>query len=170
MERWNELIAGYVLGNLTDEEHQELVQLLAENPRLVDEITRLRGTATLKTLPLPLEESRVERSVSGPQPDKVSRKPSRPTQSAFSVAGLWRGLSARSKGLGIQNTPIKTRWRKTRWPQKTWKERLWKKTSWSLTFQWLVILVLIIAGIDNWRVRKLLSIAQERISQLEALQ
>lgn len=168
MERWNELIAGYVLGNLTDEEHRELVQLLAENPRLVDEITRLRGTATLKALPLPLEESRGERSVSGPQPDKVSRL--RPSQTAFSVAGLWRGLSARFNRLGVQNTPIKTRWQKARRPQKTWKERLWKKNSWNLTFQWLVILALIIAGIDNWRVRKLLAIAQERIAQLEALQ
>jgi len=48
MDRWNELIAGHVLGNLTAEESEELAQVLAEHPHLNEEILRLRQTATLK--------------------------------------------------------------------------------------------------------------------------
>ena len=47
MERWNELAAGYVLGNLTEEEEVEFLALLRENPQLNVEIARLRKTATV---------------------------------------------------------------------------------------------------------------------------
>ncbi|MGB3768313.1 MAG: hypothetical protein WA947_17275 [Phormidesmis sp.] len=50
MERWNELIAGFVLGNLTPEEEQSIAEILAENPQLASNITRLRNTATVRSL------------------------------------------------------------------------------------------------------------------------
>lgn len=50
MERWNELIAGFVLGNLTPEEAESVAQILTENPQLASHIARLRNTATVRAL------------------------------------------------------------------------------------------------------------------------
>lgn len=52
MDRWNELIAGFVLGNLTPEEEKSVAQILTENPQLAANITRLRNTATIHSLRL----------------------------------------------------------------------------------------------------------------------
>lgn len=48
MERWRELVAGYVLDNLNEEEHRELTQILLKRPELVGEIARLKRTATIR--------------------------------------------------------------------------------------------------------------------------
>ena len=50
MDRWNELIAGFVLGNLTPEEAKSIAKILAENPQLASHIARLRNTATVRSL------------------------------------------------------------------------------------------------------------------------
>lgn len=50
MDRWNELIAGFVLGNLTPEEAESVAQILAENPQLAVNIARLRNTATVRSM------------------------------------------------------------------------------------------------------------------------
>ena len=50
MDRWNELIAGFVLGNLSPEEAETIARVLAENPQLASNITRLRSTATVRSL------------------------------------------------------------------------------------------------------------------------
>ena len=50
MDRWNELIAGFVLGNLTPEEAESIARILAENPQLASHIARLRNTATVRSL------------------------------------------------------------------------------------------------------------------------
>ena len=50
MERWNELIAGFVLGNLTPEEAESIAKILAENPQLASGIARLKNTATVRSL------------------------------------------------------------------------------------------------------------------------
>lgn len=50
MDRWNELIAGFVLGNLTPEEAESIAKILAENPQLASHIARLRNTATVRSL------------------------------------------------------------------------------------------------------------------------
>ena len=50
MDRWNELIAGFVLGNLTPEEADSVAQILAENPQLAVNIARLRNTATVRSM------------------------------------------------------------------------------------------------------------------------
>ncbi|PZO12518.1 MAG: hypothetical protein DCF25_17505 [Leptolyngbya foveolarum] len=50
MERWNELVAGFVLGNLTPEEAESIAEILAENPQLASDIARLRNTATVRSL------------------------------------------------------------------------------------------------------------------------
>ncbi len=50
MERWNELVAGLVLGNLTPEEAESIAKILAANPQLASDIARLRNTATVRSL------------------------------------------------------------------------------------------------------------------------
>jgi anti-sigma-K factor RskA len=52
---WEELLAGYVLGDLSAEEIAEMHQLIAEHPEIVIEIDRLQET--LAMLPLGLIES-----------------------------------------------------------------------------------------------------------------
>lgn len=61
MDRWNELIAGFVLGNLTPEEAESIAKILAENPQLASHIARLRNTATVRSL------SKAERSTARSQ-------------------------------------------------------------------------------------------------------
>jgi anti-sigma-K factor RskA len=54
-ESWNELLAGYVLGDLTPEEVLEVKQYLAAHPELENEVKALQ--ATLSLLPLALPEA-----------------------------------------------------------------------------------------------------------------
>lgn len=49
---WEELLAGYVLGDLTTEEVTEMQQLIVEHPEIIQEIDRLQETLAL--LPLSL--------------------------------------------------------------------------------------------------------------------
>lgn len=53
-ERLEELMAGYVLGNLTPEEAEEFRQLLTEHPELAEEVHRLQEV--LEVLPYALPE------------------------------------------------------------------------------------------------------------------
>jgi anti-sigma-K factor RskA len=53
-ERWEELVAGYVLEDLSLEERKEFDQLLKERPELVAiEISRLQETLALTPYALP---------------------------------------------------------------------------------------------------------------------
>ena len=52
-ERVEELIAGYVLGNLNSEEAEELRRLIAENPELGTEVNRLQEVLELMPYALP---------------------------------------------------------------------------------------------------------------------
>ncbi|PZO39394.1 MAG: hypothetical protein DCF19_14230 [Pseudanabaena frigida] len=54
-QEWEELLAGYVLGDLEPEEVTEMHRLIAEHPEIVKEIDRLQETLAL--LPLGLNES-----------------------------------------------------------------------------------------------------------------
>ncbi|QYO64288.1 hypothetical protein [Leptolyngbya sp. 7M] len=42
-DNWQDLIAGYALGNLSPEEAEALQQLLSEHPELAEEVNRLRS-------------------------------------------------------------------------------------------------------------------------------
>jgi anti-sigma-K factor RskA len=52
-EHWQDLIAGYVLGNLTSEEAAELQQLLAEHPELANEMHQLQEVLAAMPYALP---------------------------------------------------------------------------------------------------------------------
>lgn len=56
-DRWQDLIAGYVLGDLSSNEMAEVQQYLANNPEAQHEVTELQ--ATLNLLPLSLPEDAV---------------------------------------------------------------------------------------------------------------
>jgi Anti-sigma-K factor rskA len=60
-ESWNELLAGYVLGDLTPEEVVQVKQYLEAHPELLSEVKALQ--ATLSLLPLALPETSVSASL-----------------------------------------------------------------------------------------------------------
>lgn len=167
MERWKELIAGYVLENLTDEESQELSEILRDNPHLQLEISRLRKTATMSG------SQRADRSSDtlavGAEgwTDTVDRlSDAQLIQPVFPEKKPLLETVAKSAPVEVAS-PISSKlsfWRVfcRRWLPA--KETTFQRTS---LFGWLMALVLIGVGIDNWRVRRLLAIAQERILQLE---
>ncbi|MEL6261647.1 MAG: hypothetical protein AAFR12_11330 [Cyanobacteria bacterium J06626_6] len=160
MERWNELIAGHVLDNLTEEEQAELSQVLAEQPKLMTEISRLRRTATLRstqqsessvdgwkdswkagaegwadTVSQALEQGDGTYSFQDDQPKLVTNSVNLPSQ---------------QHGCLIESLPQKSILQSTR------------------AWFGLVLVALIAVSIDNWRMRRLMAIAQEQILQLES--
>lgn len=57
---WQELIAGYALGDLSPEEAEELQHLLAENPDLMAEVASLQEVLALMPYGLPQQEPAVQ--------------------------------------------------------------------------------------------------------------
>lgn len=167
MERWKELIAGYVLENLTDEEAQELSEILRDNPHLQLEISRLRKTATMSG------SQRSERSPdaldvgSEGWTDTVNRlSETPPIQPVFPEKKPLLESVAKSTPVEVAS-PLSSQFSFLCLFFRRWlpaKESVFQRTS---LFGWLMALVLIGVGLDNWRVRRLLAIAQERILQLE---
>lgn len=163
MERWNELIAGYVLENLTDEEAQELSEILRDNPHLQLEISRLRKTATMSHAQRTERASDALEAGAEGWTDTVHRlsnvppiRPVFPEKQPLleAVAKSARGeADAPPAAVG---SSLRRFWLA--------KDAVFQRTN---LFSWLMALVLIGVGIDNWRVRRLLAIAQERILQLE---
>lgn len=178
MDRWNELIAGYVLNNLTEEEEQELAEVLADNPQLMSEISRLRSTATLKSsqriswaaerLPmgsegwadmavLPTDEELGEGEAMQPQHARMSSKPYGPQVPAAQALSTSENSVFPDRGWLAVLTPVKV--------MAVLREQAFSRMGW---WSWLVLAALVVVGIDNWRMRRLLAIAQERILQVES--
>ena len=175
MERWNELIAGYVLGNLTEEEQAELSAVLDENPHLKLDIARLRKTATMshvQRLNRSLErlqagsEGWADTAHGSPilEPEDFfahpfsaqlsqSAQPSQPAQPP--VPSAPSAVDADDKSGPSDG------WQRVKLP---FVKMFWQRTSW---FGWLVALLLVTVSLDNWRMRRMLAIAQERITELE---
>ncbi|MEL7140717.1 MAG: hypothetical protein AAGM27_11665 [Cyanobacteria bacterium J06554_3] len=177
MDRWNELIAGYVLNNLTEDEEQELSAVLADNPQLMSEISRLRGTATLKSSQrISLAAERLPMGSEGWADMAVL-----PTDEALSVGEAMQPQYARMSELrrpqalssqalsANENSVFPDRgWLAALTPAKalaTLRARAFARMGW---WSWLVLAALVVVGIDNWRMRRLLAIAQERILQVES--
>ena len=160
MERWNELIAGHVLGNLTEEESQELSEILRDNPHLRLEISRLRKTATMSHSQRG-ELTPLDAGAEG-WTDTVHHLPEvPPVEPAFPEKKPLLEAVAKSGPAKVANST------KLRFSFRAFllaAEALFRRTS---LVSWLMTLMLIGVGIDNWRVRRLLAIAQDRILQLE---
>jgi len=197
MERWNELIAGHVLGNLTESEQQELSKVLSKNPQMMAEIARLRQTATLRS-------GQNKQQAVEPSPgylpegaegwaDMVAQMPNMtPEMMADILSNDQTGLHKPSTLLGsapaaidshavnslppnfrldthkplaiAADTPTKPR-PLGRIPFRTSPpDRHWGKQC----TRWIVVLLIVGMGLDNWRLRRMLAIAQEHILELES--
>ena len=163
MERWNELIAGYVLENLTDEEAQELSAILRANPHLQLEFSRRRKTATMSRAQL--GERTVESLDAGAEgwADTVHHAPNdvQPIRPVFPEKKPLLESVAEATPVSAANAAALRASFQRYWMAKS---AVFQRTN---LLSWLMALVLIGVGIDNWRVRRLLAIAQERILQLE---
>ncbi|MGB3671278.1 MAG: hypothetical protein WA984_14285 [Phormidesmis sp.] len=164
MERWNELIAGYVLDNLTDEEHAELSEVLAKNPQLRLEIVRLRKTATLRcTQSLDWSLAHLEAGGEGwadsPDdcfPDFVAGESVSPVSEAIMAAAAESQCVKSDLPFSSSLGPFSYFSLSVR--------RKFKRQSFVL---WMMALLLLGIAVDNCQTRRMLAIAQERILQLE---
>jgi anti-sigma-K factor RskA len=87
-ENWQELIAGYALGDLSSEEAETLQRLLTENPELQDEVTQFQEVLALMPYALPdpeppprLRESILSQAVAETRPIGIfaeTRSPAEP--------------------------------------------------------------------------------------------
>lgn len=161
MERWNELIAGFVLGNLTPEEAESIAEILANNPQLASDIVRLRNTATVRSLRT--TEWSTARSQDGSEGwadtaldlpissivlDELSTR-------AAVTSGM-RPAADRSEEV-LPGIPFE-RFSMIEALLVPLFNPLW----------WTVFVVAISLGIDNFRVRRSLSTTLEEMSQLKA--
>ncbi|MEM9947929.1 MAG: hypothetical protein AAF810_17965 [Cyanobacteria bacterium P01_D01_bin.36] len=164
MERWNELVAGYVLENLTDEESRELSEILKNNPQLQLEISRLRKTATMSRAQR--AEWPVESAAAGAEgwTDTVE------VDQLLSAAPKIRPAFPQKQPLlesVAESARVEDNSAALRAPVQRFvmaKDAFLQRTS---LMSWLVALMLVVLGLDNWRVRRLLAITQERVLQLE---
>ncbi|MEL6938769.1 MAG: hypothetical protein AAFO84_06200 [Cyanobacteria bacterium J06598_1] len=167
MERWNELIAGYVLGNLTQEEQIELSIVLEKNPQLKLEIARLRKTATIS------RASNSRMPTFDWSPDQLPAGAEGWADTAH-ISSLVSGSSASTVSVSTQDSSPSIENRETLSTELDLFARL-RQAGLSVEsavqrlgfLGWLIVLLLVSAGLDNWRMRRLLAIAQERIFQLE---
>ncbi len=151
MERWNELIAGYVLENLNDEESQELSEILKRNPQLQSEISRLRNTATMSYL------QRLEW-----QSESLSTGAEGWTDTVHPMSGIEPIEPTFPEERPLLESVAKS---SHFWERSTLaKDAFFQRTS---LLGWLMALALIGISIDNCRVRRLLAIAREQILHFE---
>lgn len=100
-ERLEELIAGYVLGNLSPEEAEEFTRLLAENPELNIEVNRLQEVLELMPYALPqaapppsLRSSILEAAETSSLPDLTPKRLKRRSLPWRKIAGSMAALLA----------------------------------------------------------------------------
>ncbi|MEL6490891.1 MAG: hypothetical protein AAFQ95_13105 [Cyanobacteria bacterium J06621_3] len=173
MERWSELVAGYVLGNLTDEEQQELSKTLRDHPQLRSEISRLQKTATMSRAQSAnwMNEKlaagaqgwtdTAEASTQAKSSQGQSVQPAFPEHEQLVAAVVDSANAAEGKRV-LATVGARAPFFPFRFPVAV--EVFLQRTS---VLSWLVAFVLVGVSIDNWRVRRLLAIAEERILQLE---
>ncbi len=161
MERWNELIAGYVLNNLTDEEQAELSAVLTKNPQLRLEIMRLRKTATMSWTQS-LEWSLLNLEAGG--------------EGWMDTADYFPNFEAEQAASPVCKAPTTTAiGSQDIEPSSPCKLRLFRylsltvgrKLRYSRFVLWVMALLLLGATVDSCQARRMLAIAQERILQLE---
>ncbi|MEL6900302.1 MAG: hypothetical protein AAFP07_05075 [Cyanobacteria bacterium J06606_4] len=171
MERWNELIAGHVLDNLTEEEQEELSQVLAKQPKLMTEISRLRRTATLRSCQQ--LESGIDAWQAGAEgwADMVSQRPEQPSEADLRCEESVEPARTEPRKThlvfnGSANTAVSLSSQMHHLPAASQP----RKGFFQSTRAWfgLMLVALIAVSVDNWRMRRLLAIAQEQILQIES--
>ncbi|MGC1308338.1 MAG: hypothetical protein WA885_14025 [Phormidesmis sp.] len=168
MEHWNELIAGFVLGNLSPEEYQELAQILAENPHLNDEVVRLRRTATIRggrnNMSVPLWPVNISAAGAQGWADTATTLIELGSQELASEEldkGSKEVLRRDRSPASIKNLAFERRLRQSR---ESLDEICYRRLK---LWGWILLLAVVALSIDDWRLRRSLAIAQEKIMQLE---
>ena len=161
MDRWNELIAGFVLGNLTPEEAESIAKILADNPQLASHISRLRNTATVRSSGK--TEWSTARSQNGSEgwADTVLDSPKEFAQSTVeqeSQSIYCIGSDRPNEKVRTSPSPTFERFSLTEALLVPLFNPLW----------WAVIALAVAVGIDDFRVRRSLKGVLEELSQLKA--
>jgi anti-sigma-K factor RskA len=123
-DNWQDLLAGYALGNLTSEEVEALQQLLREHPELIAEVDRLQEVLALIPYNVPEQEPPAhlkssilkaaqadqgipqlfEEPFASPSPTRVSQSsPASPRWSFVKWLGVAGVVAAALLGLGVDN-------------------------------------------------------------------
>lgn len=129
-ERLEELMAGYVLGNLSSEEAEELNQLLTEHPELTTEVQQLQEV--LEVLPYALPEV---------EPPQHLRQAILNTTSPDPTAAL---ITAKPR---------------------RWKQLMRSPLFWSRLIGGAVVLLALILGFDNYRIRLKFTTMQAKVAR-----
>ncbi len=160
MERWNELMVAYVLGTLTPQERRDLSQMAAQNPQLMLDASRLRHMTSLQIaqkLDWPTEGFEIgaegwadtaTRSLKPALPEPIAVEPT-----AAAATTLDLDFPAEAPDLGS-----------------FWPRAVLAKGKMSLSkrvWYWLMIVALVCLGIDDWRVRRLLTMTQSEVLQMK---
>lgn len=175
MDRWNELIAGHVLGNLTAEESEELAQILVKHPQLNAGILRLRQTATLRG---GLSENRMSDHMADYTVPSTIPATNAEGYVTAGAEGWTDGISGGPSPVRLQVNPIKvnsvleqgkhTLHRRSQTepspsaqPKNNNNSRTWinacTKESLKNPLWWILVLATIGLGIDNMRMRRSLT-------------
>ncbi len=104
-QKLQDLLAGYVIGDLTPEEEARVKQLLENNPELLTELRRLQSTLAVLPLSLPVSSPPQQLESRILQAAQAQRSPARLSRTGIQ---LWHGLAvgiaaALIAGLLIEN-------------------------------------------------------------------
>ncbi len=137
-QAWEELIAGYVLGDLETEEVSEMHQLIADHPEIITEIDRLQEI--LAMLPLSLDQT----------------YPSKDLRDRIATVAIPQAVE--TKIISSSQSPVTTRSKKSPQPQK-----LWKLTSIGLGI--ISAIALLGVSFDNYQMRQQLATNQTELQK-----
>ncbi|HEY9629465.1 MAG TPA: anti-sigma factor [Coleofasciculaceae cyanobacterium] len=165
-DNWQELIAGYALGDLSPEEAEELQRLLADNPDMNAEVASLQEVLALMPYALPQYEpsSQLRDSILAiAQPNA----PLEVSNNAYSSAPIATMPSAARRD--TENRQAESG--QDQAPQKKLR-RSYRRGSWATTGYGIggtiAAVALIALGIDNYRLRQETLQAKSIIAALEA--
>ena len=137
---WEELLAGYVLGDLTTEEVAQMQTIISANPEIVTEIDRLQETLAL--LPLSLAETYPSKDLR----DRIA---------AVAISEKVELSDEANKVDKVFNQDLK---QQTRSPQRSLSDRFWKVAAISLGS--LGAIISLTLGFDNYQMRQQIANSQ----------
>ncbi|MBI4781102.1 MAG: anti-sigma factor [Oscillatoriophycideae cyanobacterium NC_groundwater_1537_Pr4_S-0.65um_50_18] len=169
-DNWQELIAGYALGDLSPEEAEELQRLLADNPDLTAEVASLQEVLALMPYALPQYEpsSQLRDSILAiAQPNAPLE--SNNAHSSSAIATLTK--AARGDTENRQTESRQTESGSDQAPQKSLR-RSYRRGTWAATGYGIGATIAAVAlmalGVDNYRLRQETQQAKSIIAALEA--
>ena len=164
-DNWQELIAGYALGDLSPEEAEELQRLLADHPDLTAEVASLQEVLALMPYALPQHEpsSQLRDSILAIAQPNAPLEVSNNAPSSSPIATL-PSAASREKNRQAESGQDQA-------PQKNLR-RSYRRGAWAATGYGIggtiAAVALIALGLDNYRLRQETQQAKSIIAALEA--